>query len=176
MTYVALLRGINVGGNNIIKMVALKECFEKAGFSNVLTFIQSGNVIFESSESEHSLEEKIEKLLSKTFHYQSVVMIRSLQEMKNVINNVPTDWNTRTDIRCYIAFVKKPSTPQDVIAQTPVKEGIDVLKKGKTVVYMTSVLKDLTKSGINKIASQKVYKAITIRNYNTTKKIVALME
>lgn len=174
--YVALLRGINVGGNNIIKMLELKACFEDAGFNNVLTYIQSGNVIFDSDEKKNELEDIVEKLLSKTFNYKSTVMIRSLTEIKKVIADAPKNWNTRTDIRCYIAFVKKPSTPQDVINQTPVKEGIDSIKKGESVVYMTSLIKFLTKSYLNKIASLTFYKDITIRNFNTTKKILILME
>ncbi|RPI70922.1 MAG: DUF1697 domain-containing protein, partial [Ignavibacteriales bacterium] len=67
--WLALLRGINVGGNNIIKMADLKTCFESLKFSDVETFIQSGNIIFKSEEKDKFiLTDKIEKALSKTFN------------------------------------------------------------------------------------------------------------
>ncbi len=69
-----MLRGINVGGNNIIKMADLKACFERMGFSNVSTYIQSGNVIFESTKKDAArLEKKIETSLSEAFRYDSRV-------------------------------------------------------------------------------------------------------
>lgn len=175
--YVSFLRGINVGGKNIIKMADLKSCLEKGGFENVTTFIQSGNVLFESDEKESSvLEKKIETILDKTFNYTSKVLVRSKDQIKKILDQVPKDWKTRTDIRCYIAFVKEPSTPKQVIQETVLKEGIDFIKEGVGVVYMTTHLSGLTKSGLNKIASTKIYKEITIRNYNTTQKIATLLD
>ena len=74
--YLALLRGINVGGSNIIKMAALKTCFEGMGFTNVATYIQSGNVLFASAEKNTGkLTRKIEKALSKQFSYKSLVVM-----------------------------------------------------------------------------------------------------
>jgi uncharacterized protein (DUF1697 family) len=83
MKYLLLLRGINVGGNNIIKMADLKSCLESAGYSNVKTYIQSGNVIFESDERNvEKLTNEIEELLSKEFNYESKVVIRTHEQVK----------------------------------------------------------------------------------------------
>ena len=86
MKYVALLRGINVGGRNIIRMAALKVCLEQHGFRNVATFIQSGNVIFESDErNAGKLTTQIEGALSKMFDYDSRVVLRSHAQLKAVV-------------------------------------------------------------------------------------------
>ncbi|MBK8781165.1 MAG: DUF1697 domain-containing protein [Anaerolineales bacterium] len=76
--YLVLLRGINVGGKNIVKMLDLKSSFEGMGFSNVLTYIQSGNVLFESDEKDKAiLTTKIEKGLSKRFDFLARVVVVS---------------------------------------------------------------------------------------------------
>src|SRR5215472_9506707 len=101
MKYVALLRGINVGGNNIIKMEQLKACFEEGGFQQVMTYIQSGNVLFESDEENGAkLTNAIEDTLSRTFNYSARVVIRSYAQMQRVVSEVPDDWKHRTDLRC----------------------------------------------------------------------------
>ena len=177
LRYVALLRGINVGGKNIIKMNDLKKCFTQNGFDNVLTYIQSGNVIFNSTETQtEKLESEIENVLSKAFKYNSKVLVRSYPQIKKVLSQVPPEWKTRNDLRCYVAFIKEPLTPRKALKEVNIKEGIDSVKAGIGVLYLTTLLSGLTKSGINKIASKKIYQDITIRNYNTTQKIASLME
>ena len=176
MKYVALLRGINVGGNSLIKMSELKIAFEKLSFENVITYINSGNVIFESDDSPAKIKSDIEKSLIKNFKLEIKIMLRSHKEIKNTLNNVPSDWKNKKDLRCYIAFVRDPSTPADVISETTLREGIDAIKEGPGVVYMTTKLSGITKSGFSKLASKKIYKEITIRNYTTAEKLLSLME
>ncbi|OGG04835.1 hypothetical protein A2Z33_06020 [Candidatus Gottesmanbacteria bacterium RBG_16_52_11] len=174
--YIALLRGINVGGKNIIRMADLKTCFEGLGFGKVTTFIQSGNVLFATSgKTPEKLVTTIERALDKTFNYKSTVLVRSASDIAGVLTDVPRDWKTRTDLRCYVAFVKPPVTVAEVIREIPVKAGIDTISAGKGAVYMTTVLSGLTKSGLNKIIGKNIYRLITIRNYSTMKKIAALM-
>lgn len=86
--YVALLRGINVGGKNLIKMTELKVCFENHGFENVATFIQSGNVLFSCGESGHAeLTGRIEGALRGTFNYQASVVLRTHRQMQDVADH-----------------------------------------------------------------------------------------
>ena len=97
--YVALLRGINVGGSNLIRMTALKACFEAQGFGNVTTYIQSGNVLFTAGRaSQHALIAGIERALSKTFAYQSRVVVRSLEQMKSAVENAPTGFGRQPSV------------------------------------------------------------------------------
>lgn len=177
MKYVALLRGINVGGNNIIKMLVLKEAFEKEGFLKVTTFIQSGNVIFDSDEKNpQKLCLQIEKMLSKTFSYHGRIVLRSLLQIQKVVKEAPSDWSKRDDIRCYVAFVKEPVSAKIIAKDIKLREGIDFLKTGEGALYMTTLLESLTKSYFSKLVGQSFYQDITIRNFNTTRKILALME
>lgn len=176
MQYVALLRGINVGGNNIIKMSDLKAACEKMGLKNVRTFIQSGNVIFESDEtSSTKVTELLEKNLSKVFDYKSRVIIRTEKQYKKIIVEVPSSWAKRADIRCYVLFIAAPLTAVDVSKEIELRDDVDSMKEGTDVIYITTLLSGITKSKLNKIIAKKIYKEITIRNYNTTKKISELL-
>jgi len=90
MTYICILRGINVSGKNLIKMAALKEAFEKAGFKNIRIYIQSGNVVFEDkSKNEEDLKKKIEKLIADTYELKVPVLVRNLEYWNWVIENNP---------------------------------------------------------------------------------------
>lgn len=176
MKYVALLRGINVGGNNIIKMVALKEAFLKSGFANVSTYIQSGNVLFESAEKNIAKITKIiEADLTKTFQYTAVVVVRSQMQMKDIVESAPKEWESRDDIRKYVGFLKESVSVQEAFEEIPAREGVDIVTTGSGVIYMTTLLNDLTKSSLNKLATKKIYQDMTIRNYNTVEKLLALM-
>src|SRR4051812_40917925 len=99
MKFVALLRGINVGGNNALKMSELKEVFEKAGYTHVKTYINSGNIIFESEEKEsENLERKVEELISNYFFPLRVVVL-SQTELQHVLSNTPSSWKKNMDLR-----------------------------------------------------------------------------
>lgn len=177
MKFVALLRGINVGGNNMVKMTDLKAIFEKSGYTNVLTYINSGNVIFESNETNtKKLSENLEGILSKEFAYKARVHVVSQNQIEAVVRDVPTEWNKRSDIRCYVSFVMDPLTAKSAANEVALREGVDTLKIGPGVLYMTSLMSELTKSAFNKLIGKKIYQNMTIRNYNTTKKLLALME
>jgi uncharacterized protein (DUF1697 family) len=177
MKYVALLRGINVGGNSIIKMADLKKAVEESGFTNVSTYIQSGNVLFESSETSlEKIADKLEHCLLNTFKIAVRVVILSHPQFKKVLTDVPSAWKTHEDIRKYIAFVKPPVSADAIAPQIQVKEGVDFLQAGQGALYMSTLLSGITKSGFTKLAGKPFYKDITIRNYNTSQKILAKME
>ena len=176
MKYVAFLRAINVGGNSLIKMVDLKSTFEKSGYLNVSTYIQSGNVIFESKDSPQKIRGNIEAVLSKVFNYESKVVVLTFDQLKKVLEAVPHDWKNGTNLRCYIAFVREPVTSEEVLKEITLTDNVDFATIEKGAVYMSTVMEGLTKSGFTKIIGKKIYKEITMRNYNTAKKTLALME
>ena len=92
--FVALLRGVNVGGNNMISMSSLKASFEKMGFANVSTYINSGNILFKSKENDaRKLERQIETMLSKEYKLECKVVVRSFPEMASLIENLPKNWD-----------------------------------------------------------------------------------
>lgn len=177
MKYVALLRGVNVGGNAIIKMTDLREAVEKCGFTSVRTYIQSGNIIFESDENNtDKIVATLEDSLSKRLKLNSSIIVRTYEQFKKIVSEIPDNWKKRNDLRCYLAFIREPVTAQDVVREIELKEGVDSIKVGEGVVYMSTLLSGLTKSGFSKLITKKVYKAITIRGYSTAQKLFALME
>jgi len=177
MKYVALLRAINVGGNGIIKMADLKKAVEDIGFTHVSTYIQSGNIVFESDQKEiDKIIARLEGALLKKFEFKSGIVVKTYEQLKKIVSEVPADWKKRDDLRCYLAFVREPASAQDVIREIKLKEGVDFAKAGDGVVYMSTLLSGLTKSGFTRLVGTKIYKDITIRNYNTAQKLFAMMQ
>jgi uncharacterized protein (DUF1697 family) len=178
MKYVALLRGINVGGKNLIKMVELKECFEKMGLENVSTYIASGNVIFESPETDLAkLTERIEKTVSKQFNYKSCVVVVSHEELKHAVEKAPKGFGTEPKKYRYdVIFLRAPMTVGEAMKSVEMREGVDEVWQGKDVLYFSRVAAKAVYSKLPKLASMPAYKSMTIRNWNTTTKLLALME
>lgn len=177
MKYLALLRGINVGGNNIIKMVDLKICFEKLGLKDVRTFIQSGNVLFSSTGRPDALCKKIETALSKTFGYKASVVLTTQTELQLVVVSAPKGFGKNHLLYRYdVLFLKQPLTSTQAIKDVPVKEGVDTVYAGKGVLYFSRLISKATQSRLSKIVGLPIYKQMTIRNWNTTTKLLTLME
>lgn len=176
--HVALLRGINVGGNNIIKMVDLKSLFEELGFSDVSTYIQSGNVIFSSAESNLArLSRKIERALGKRFVYKACVAIVSQSTLTSVVKQAPKGFGKApSKYRYDVIFFKAPATPKAAIGDIAVREGVDAVAAGKHAVYASRLIARASQSRISKIVSHPLYKSMTIRNWNTITKLLSLMK
>lgn len=176
--YLTLLRGINVGGNNIIKMADLKLCFESMGFSNVLTYIQSGNVIFSADENDNSkLTNKIEQALSERFKYSSRIVLISHQHLKKVINEAPQSFGANPEMYRYdVLFLKEPLTANELIKKIKTREGVDNVYVGDSVLYFYRLISKASQSHMSKIITLPEYQFITIRNWNTTSKLFALIE
>ena len=176
--YLVLLRGINVGGNNIIKMTDLKACFENMGFTDVVTYIQSGNVMFRSSEKDKTkLTMKIEKALSERFSYKSRIVTVAYKELKKVVEEAPIGFGKDLDkYRCDVIFLKEPLTVKEAMKNVRVKEGVDNAFAGKAVLYFSRLTSRASQSYLTKIITLPMYQNMTIRNWNTTTKLLALME
>ena len=177
MTYVAFLRGINVGGKNITKMAALKACLENAGFDRVETFIQSGNVVFESGQrSAAKLTSQIDAAVDAALGLDPRVVVLSRDLLKAVLAGAPAAWRSRTDLRMNIAFLRPPVTAAVALKEVAVRPGVDAVAAGKGVLYMSTALRDLGKSRMSRIVMKPVYQEMTIRTNATCQKILALME
>jgi uncharacterized protein (DUF1697 family) len=176
--YLVLLRGINVGGKNIIRMTDLKACFESMGFSDVATFIQSGNVLLGSAEKDKiKLTHKIEKVLSEKFSYTSRVVVISHQELKRVVKQAPEGFGTEpAKYRCDVIFLKEPLTSKEAMKNVSIKEGVDSASAGKSALYFSRLSSRASQSRLPRLITLPVYQNMTIRNWNTTTKLLALME
>src|SRR5258708_20248724 len=160
MKYIALLRGINVGGNSLVKMSDLKKSFEDLGFKNVMTYINSGNVIFEGNVK------NISKLPWKT-------VVISEKELKEVIDNAPNSWK-KDDLRKYVAFLLPPVKPEDVLKEITLKEDVDYIDVGKNILYISTNLEGISKSSFKDLIKTVSYKSMTMRNFNTVEKLLKL--
>jgi uncharacterized protein (DUF1697 family) len=176
-TYLALLRGINVGGNNPIRMADLKVCFEQLGLGDVTTFIQSGNVVFTTAEADAArLAAKVEAGLSKRFCYESRVVIVSKAQLARAVERAPAGFGKKPDTFRYdVIFLRPPHTPPGVIVQVPTREGVDEVHAGTDVLYFSRLIARASQSRLAKIVALPVYKDMTIRNWATTTKLLALM-
>lgn len=171
--YLCLLRGINVGGNNIIKMADLRSCFDEMGFEGVQTYIQSGNVLFRSAEKDTiKLETKIEKQLSKTFDYNGIVVVVTEGKLKEAVEKAPKGFGTKPDKYRYdVIFLKAPMTPVEAMKSVQLRDGIDQAYKGKSVLYFSRLISKAGQSYLSKVVGTPVYQFMTIRNWNTTSRL-----
>ncbi len=178
MNYLALLRGINVGGKNSIKMVALKATFEDLGFKNVKTYIQSGNVLFSAPAGNiEALCKKIEAALFKTFKYAALVVLIKQSDLVNIVRSAPRGFGSKPAIYRYnVLFLKKPIVAKQAMKDIPRKEGVDEAVAGTGVLYFSHLIAKATQSRLSKITALPIYKNLTIRNWNTTQKLCALIE
>ena len=174
--FVALLRGVNVGGNNIISMRELKERFEAIGFTDVSTYINSGNVIFTTKETDpRKTEIKIEKMLSKDFQLDSKVVVRSLAEMEQLVNSLPQSWTGDRDWRYNVMFLRHTIDSENILKElTPKTESEQLVYCPGTLLWSAPV-SDINQTNMNKLPSRKVFREMTVRNLNTTKKLCELM-
>jgi len=174
--HIAFLRGINVGGNNIIKMVDLKACFEEIGFINVVTYIQSGNVLFDINETDQlKLIKKIEKTLSERFGYSSKVVVLSQQTLNLLVNAAPEGFGVYPDEYRYdVIFLKQPLTSEEALSKIKTKEGVDFVTAGNGVLYFSRLSAMSGQSQMTKMIGTAIYKEMTIRNWNTTTRLCDL--
>jgi uncharacterized protein (DUF1697 family) len=177
--YLALLRGINVGGGNIIKMTELKACFEASQFENVATYIQSGNVLFESAETDTAkLVSTLEMALSETFSpYKARVVLCSHAKLRKIVREAPEGFGSQPkNYRYDVIFLKEPLTASEAIKQVSTKPGVDEASAGAGVLYFSRLVAKITQTHLTRIVGTPVYQEMTIRNWNTTSKLLALMD
>jgi len=175
--YLALLRGINVGGKNIIKMADLKAAFEEMGLNDVQTYIQSGNVIFNTKHSDKSaLISLIENSLSSKFNFQCIVVLLSREELQIQLNSAPSGFGQENELFRYdVIFLKEPVKVELAIKEIKLREGIDEVFTGHNILFFRRKYTDLSKSKLSKIVTSPIYPFITIRNWNTSTKLLKLM-
>ena len=116
MRYVALLRGINVGGKTLVKMADLKTCVEALGFDDVSTYIASGNVLFQSAERNPAkLTAKIERAIEQQFQLPVKVVVLKRAAYQRIARAIPTEWIGDTSLRANVAFVRHGTDPKKIV-------------------------------------------------------------
>jgi uncharacterized protein (DUF1697 family) len=170
MRYVALIRGINVGGNAIVPMAKLRAACEACGVTNVSTVIASGNVLFEAPRAP-----KLETRLSKALGLPIRLTLRTHEEMTAIVKAAPKGFGRKPDMFRYdVWFVFPPTTAAQVAAVLEPREGVDTVKAGDGVVYTTRLIAKASQSRLARVVGRPIYAAVTIRNWNTTRKLAEL--
>ncbi|MGM0898582.1 MAG: DUF1697 domain-containing protein [Bacillota bacterium] len=175
MIYAALLRGINVGGNNKINMKELKETFEQAGMSAVKTYINSGNIIFKDDRDKEQVMVLLEEAIFAHFGLRIKVLVYSFDEYSRIAEAVPAEWANDDRLKSDVLFLWEQAEDESVLEQLPLKPDIDRVKYVPGAVLWSVDRDKVTRSGLAKIAGTKMYKLVTVRNVNTVRKIYGLM-
>jgi len=177
MTYLALLRGINVGGANKVAMAKLKLLFEQLKFKNVTTFIASGNVVFISTVTDRTkLTDIIEAAIKKEFGFPIKVLVRTIPEIQRIIKVLPASWVNDKDIKCDVMFLWKEIDNPAILKQLPFNKEIEDVKYVSGAVLWRIDRAHASKSRMFKIVKTQLYQSMTIRNPNTVRKLYKLMQ
>lgn len=116
--YIAFMRGVNVGGKNKVSMPELKELFEQNGFKDVVTYINSGNIIFSRDNTdEKKLKEESEVLIANKFQMNIPVIIVSVHDLSTALNHAPSWWGQDKDSKHNAIFVLPPTTVEEVFKE-----------------------------------------------------------
>lgn len=174
MKYVCLLRGINVGGNHKVPMNELRELFEAQGFKNVRTYINSGNVIFESDAAPDV--NLLKKAMKDAFGFEIPALLVSGPNLLRIAAAAPEAWqNNRTEHKSDVVFLF-PEVDSPAILET-----LGYRPEFETLLYVPgAVLSHLdrkyqTRSSLLRVPGTLLYKNITIRNINTLRKLADLL-
>jgi uncharacterized protein (DUF1697 family) len=175
--YVALLRGINVGGRNKVAMADLRDAFTGAGFDDVSTYIASGNVLFSSERPAASLEDEIEAALEARLELPLVVAVRSQRQVRAVVDGAPDafvalDGTHHRDV----VFLKAPLTAAKAMRVMRRREGVDEAWPGTGVVYFARLSAQRQRSLLPTLVGTPEYQLMTIRSWSTATKLRDLLE
>ena len=177
-SYLVLLRGINVGGKNKVPMAELRTVLEGLGFSNVSTYIASGNVFLDSKLSATTIADRIEAALPKAFKLDSeIVRIAALSasDLEAVVKRRPKGFGDEPTKYHSDAVFLMGIDVDDAMAVFSPKEGVDTVWKGDGVIYSQRLSARRTASRLNRIMSSPLYKSMTIRSWQTTLSLRDLM-
>ena len=173
--YVAFLRGINVGGNKLIKMESLRQVFESLGFTNVWTYIASGNIVFDArANNAGAIKTKIEKELKDSLGHQVTVALLTFADLASIVKADPfAGIEASKDVGLYVAFLSSPATLRPRLPLTFPKENVEVLALQDRAVFIVVQRKpDGTFAFPNDFIEKQFGVVATTRNWNTVRKIV----
>lgn len=171
-TELALLRGINVGGNNKIAMPRLRTVFEGLGCREVRTYINTGNVIYRGSPGVDSIEAAI----AETFDLDIPVVVRDRDAIRQVEDALPETWVNDSEMKCDVMFLWRDVDDPAVLDRLTIRDDIDEVRYVPGAVLWKVDREAVTRSGMQKLVGTKLYRSMTIRNCNTVRKLAALMD
>jgi uncharacterized protein (DUF1697 family) len=177
MLSVALLRGVNVGGANKVDMKELKSVFEANGMESVRTYINSGNVIFSTkTRGLGKVGSLLEDVITERFGFDVKVIVRDTRGLRAIVNAIPRGWTNDQTMRCNVIFLADEVNRPSIIHRFHYRPEIEDVRYVRGAVIWRIDSKDASRSGMTKVVGTPIYKQITIRNCNTARKLLELME
>lgn len=174
MRYVALLRGINVGGKKKVEMARLRATAERLGLAGVRTYINSGNLIFDHDGPADELPGALEHAIAASFDVDTRVLLRDRDAIVDTVAALRDEWVNKT-IRCDVLFLWDSIDDAAVVEQLPIKPGIDDVTYIPGAVIWRIDRTNQTQSRMSRIVGTDLYQAITMRSCNTVRRLAALM-
>jgi uncharacterized protein (DUF1697 family) len=174
--YLALLRGINVGGKTLIKMADLKTCVEALVLDNVSTYIASGNVLFESGAADAAkLEKKIEHAIRQQFQLPIKVIVLDRPAYARIVKAIPQAWIGDASLRANVAFVRRGTDARQVVRELQPDPAIEEVKALDGAILWATNRDALNRSMMRKLIGSAAYKELTVRSLSTTLKLQELL-
>ena len=176
MIYVALLRGINVGGNAKVEMPKLKTCFETLGCKDVLTYINSGNVIFRDDRPAQELVPLIEAAIAKDFRLNIHVVLRDIDNFKLLCQKIPLEWTNDDRLKTDVMFLWDEIDNPDILEKVTINPKIEYARyyPGALVWHISRT--NTVPGGSITFGKAGLSRRMTARNINTVRKLFSLMQ
>jgi uncharacterized protein (DUF1697 family) len=174
--HLALLRGINVGGNTIIKMADLRACVETVGVSAVTTYIASGNVLFDSDgRGPAQLESAIEHAIEQHLQLPVMVIVLDRDAFGRIASAIPPHWVGDADLRANVAFVRRGTEAAEIVRGLDPDPAIDEVKAVPGAVLWATKRSLLNRSVMRKVIGGAAYRQLTVRSVTTTLRLNELL-
>ena len=177
--YLLLIRGINVGGKNKVPMKELKACLENLGFQAVSTYIASGNAFVRSDQPPAEVRAAVEKALPGSFRLDSdllKVLVLTDEQLRAVVANKPVGFGEQPEKYHSDAIFLIDIDADEAMAVFDPRPGVDEVWPGAGVIYSQRLSARRTQSRLSRIAGTPPYKSMTIRSWNTTTKLLDLLD
>ena len=176
MKYIALLRGINVGGNNKISMRELKTCFENAGLQNVITYINSGNILFDCDELDTlAIAMKCEKAIEQQFKLAIRLALIDAYTLKDAMEHTPVWWGSDQSSNHNVLFVIAPATVDEVLSDIgEIRPEYEKISYHSSLIFWSVQIQGISRARWSKIVGTNAYKNVTVRNANTAIRLLEL--
>lgn len=169
MRFVALLRGINVGGNKGVDMKRLRALFESEGWENISTYLNSGNVTLDTDLKREDLKERIEALLKEEYGFEVTTLVKTKDEMRTIAMAIPEEWQNDETHKTDVAYLFPEIDSESTLDMLPIRRDYIDIRYVKGAIFWNVERKNYNKSQINKVIGQKVYQLMTVRNVNTAR-------
>ena len=176
-TFVALLRGINVGGHNRVPMAELRAALQSRGFHRVRTYIASGNVILtapDDPDARERIADEVAATIRDEFAVACSVLVRRSDQIVSIAAAIPESWADDPTLRADVIYLFDDVDSPEVLAGLPLRDGIDTAHYTPGAVLWSVPRDRLTRSGMTRIIGTPLYPRITVRNARTARTLATL--